>query len=200
MVHVCLWGTGLKKVGDEAQFLAVCQMLQACVPNVQVTIFARDDGVIQNQYPSIEIIPTARLNKVFARLRKTDLFVIVGGPFMEVPAQGLACMLLVYVAKGFRRPVITAGTTVLPYETRWGKWVFRKIFKRLDKINLREDLGLEVFENIGVAKGVSVYGDPRLLLQPAKETDIADLLKREGIDPEKPIIGVTMRARDASFW
>ncbi len=112
---------------------------------------------------------------------------------MEVPAQGLSCMLLVHAAKIFHRPVITAGTTVLPYATLWGKWVFRKIFNRIDRINLREDLGLEVFGILGVAKGVSVYGDPRLLLQPSKEPDIAILLKREGIDPAKPIIGVTMR-------
>ena len=193
MSRVCLWGTGLKKVGDEAQLLAVCQMLQACLPEVDITIFARDDGSTQSHYPAFEIIPTARLDLVVTRLRKADVFLIVGGPFMEVPAQGLACFLLVQIAKTFQRPVITIGTTVLPYTTQWGKWVFRHIFKRLDKINLREDLGQEVFRNLGILNGVSVYGDPRLLLQPADEVDTMDLLRREGIDPGKPIIGLTMR-------
>jgi len=199
MPNICLWGTSCKKVGDEAQMLSVCQVLKSTIPNLRLTIFVRHGEIIQKQHPKVETMPTAHLLKVLRKMMKSDLFIIVGGPFMESLPQMLSCSILVMAAKIFRRPVISFGTTVLPYMTPWGKFFFRQIFNGIHEISVREDASYEILQKLNIKTPIFIYGDPRYVLQPSTRQEVRDILRHEGINLERPIIGITLRHMHAQL-
>ena len=193
MVNICIWGTSCKKVGDEAQMLSVCQILKSTNSKLRLTIFARHGEIIQSQHPEVETMPTAQLFKTLGKLVKSDLFVIVGGPFMESTSQIISCSLLVMAAKIFRVPVISFGTTVLPYMTPWGKFCYQKVFNGIQEITVREKVSYEILEKLNIRTPISLYGDPRYVLQPSNPDETSDILRQNEINIDKPIVGITLR-------
>ncbi len=193
MKKICVWGTSLKKVADEAQLLAVSKAIRTRIPDSKITIFARHGELIKKQHPEIRTIATVQISKVLASLASCDLFVVVGGPFMESRSQMISCLTLFLIAKFFRKPVVTYGTTVLEYKTGWGKFFYRNLFNLIDAITVREEVGLKLLRELGVKKDLSLFPDPRFILEPVPPAEIDNILIREGIDVEAPKIGITTR-------
>lgn len=194
MKKICIWGTSIKKVADEAQLLAVCKAIKTRIPNTEITIFARHGELIEKRYTEIKTIPTIQISKVLSSVASCDLFVVVGGPFLESRSQMISCLTLFSIVKFFRKPVITYGTTVLEYKTNWGKFFYRNLFNLLaDTITVREEVGLKLLRELGVKKDLSLFPDPRFILEPVSPTEVCNILIQEGLDVEVPKIGITTR-------
>jgi len=193
MKRICIWGTSLKKVADEAQILAATQAVKNKFKNPRITIFAQNGNYIKRYYGDISTIPTSHLKKVITELYRCDLFIIVGGPFMENRQQMISCSLLILISKVFQKPIITYGTTLFDYKTSFGKIVFGFLLNRIDIITLREEVCINILENLGIKTHKLLYPDPRYTLEPSNEKDITKILKDENIDTGKKIIGLTTR-------
>jgi polysaccharide pyruvyl transferase WcaK-like protein len=193
MKKICIWGTSIKKVADEAQLLAVCKAIKTRIPNTEITIFARHGELIEKRYPEIKTIPTIQISKVLSSVASCDLFVVVGGPFLESRSQMISCLTLFSIAKFFRKPVITYGTTVLEYKTSWGRFFYRNLFDLMDAITVREEVGLKLLRELGVKKDLLLYPDPRFVLEPVPIAEVQNILIQEGLDVEAPKIGITTR-------
>lgn len=188
-----MWGTGCTKVMDAAQLLSVYQILQSRIPKLHLTIFTRHGEVLRKQHPDIHTVPTAKLLEVFLQIKKSDLFIMVGGPFMESATQMFSCAILVTAAKVLGCPIISLGTTVFPYSTWWGNFLFRRIFNQIHAITVRENVSQEILAKLSVKPLVSMYGDPRYVLRPSGKQEVNDILRQEGIHIDRPIIGITLR-------
>jgi polysaccharide pyruvyl transferase WcaK-like protein len=198
--RICVWGTSLKKVADEAQVVALIAILSKRFPGVSVTLFSKygelmTDFIAQHAF-KVRTIRTANVARVFWALSRSRLFVIVGGPFFEDLFQTLVCIVLVCVAKLFGLPVITYGTTVFPFKTRWGSFIFRNLFNQMQAITVREPVAVQILEELGISKDVALFADPRFTLQPPPSTEIREILLQEGVDPDRPIVGITTRYLD----
>ena len=96
MTRVCLWGTSLGKVADEAQFLALLRLVKRVAPSAEVSILARPHSPTAiPEDPNIQVIPTANLPSAAAILSRSDLFIMVGGCFMESPRQAAVWVLII---------------------------------------------------------------------------------------------------------
>lgn len=126
-------------------------------------------------------------------LASSDIFIIIGGPFFEAPLQAVTCLMLFSFAKIFRRPVITYGTTVFPFKIWWGRFLFRNIFNRIDAITVRETVGLNILNELGVKKNVVLFADPRFILEPVPSDKVRSILIKEGINPDEPFICISTR-------
>lgn len=149
--------------------------------------------MIEKRYPEIKTIPTIQISKVLSSVASSDLFVVVGGPFLESRSQMISCLTLFSIAKFFRKPVITYGTTVLEYKTSWGRFFYRNLFDLMDAITVREEVGLKLLRELGVKKDLLLYPDPRFVLEPIPISEVQNILIQEGLDVEAPKIGITTR-------
>jgi len=193
MKKICIWGTSIKKVADEAQLLAVIKAIKTRIPDAKITIFARHGELIKKRYPEIKTIETAQITKVLTSLASCNLFIVVGGPFLESRSQMISCFTLFLITKFSRKPIITYGTTVLEYKTGWGKFFYRNLFNLMDAITVREEVGLKLLRELGVKKDLLLFPDPRYILEPVPPTEVHNILIREGLDVEAPLIGITTR-------
>jgi polysaccharide pyruvyl transferase WcaK-like protein len=206
MKKICIWGTSLKKVADEAQLIAVSRIIKSRIPNAQITIFSQYGQLLTQIMAKDNIetktIRTSNIGRVIYALASSDIFIIVGGPFFEAPLQAVTCLMLFSFAKIFRRPVITYGSTVFHFKTRWGRFLFRNIFNQIDAITVRETVGLNILNDLGVKKDVFLFADPRFILEPSPSDEVRSILIKEGIDPHEPFICISTRYlhRNVPTW
>lgn len=193
MKRICVWGTSLQKVADEAQFLSVVDAIRTRFPDAGLTIFSANGEVMAQLRPDISVIRTFDLHKVFPALASADLFVIVGGPFFENLWQATICLVLFSLVKILRCPVVTYGTTIFPLGTRWGRWFFRWLLNRVDGLSVREPIGQQRLQALGVTRAISLFADPRFLLEPAPPVQVNEILRQEGVALDQPLIGITTR-------
>lgn len=195
--HLCLWGTSVKKVGDEAQLASVLSFFKQHRPGVKVTVLSRLSAKVFTLLQQVDVdgdcIKLDDIFSVYSHLKKSDLLVIIGGPFFESWYQMFSIFILFLLAKLTRTKVITFGTTLFPLHTGTGKIFYRYIYSRLSIISSRDDKANEVLRAIGVNKPLYPLIDPRYILQPADKQHVATILRAEGVDPDKPYVAITTR-------
>ncbi len=195
MKKICVWGISLRKVADEAQVIAFIRIMKSRVPDAEITLFSQYGELMTELMAKegfkIKTIRTAHIGKVIRALAHSDIFVIDGGPFYEEPIQALRCLILFSIAKVFRCPVVVYGATAFYFKTWWGRLLFRSMFNRMDAITVREKIASNIIKDLGVKKDIALFADPRFILE--APSDVSNILIKEGIDLEEPLIGVTTR-------
>lgn len=202
MKRICLWGTSLQKVADEAQFLSVIDAIRTRLPDARLTIFSSNGEVMAQLRPDVDVIRTFCLHKVLPALAASNMFVMVGGPFFENLWQATICLVLFSLAKILRCPVVTYGTTIFPLRTRWSRWFFRWLLNSVDGLSVREPIGKQRLQALGVTREISLFADPRFLLEPAPPVLVDEILRQEGVALDQPIISITTRYlhQDVPTW
>ena len=197
MKKICIWGTSLRKVADEAQVIAFIRIVKSKLPDAKITLFSMYGELMTELMAKegfkIETIRTVRIGKIIQALAHSDIFVIEGGPFYENLLQVARCLILFSIAKVFRLPVIAYGATAFHFKTWWGRFLFRNIFERMDAITARERIAVDIIKDLGVKNDVVLFADPRFILEPAASDEVRNILVEEGINIKKPFIGITTR-------
>jgi polysaccharide pyruvyl transferase WcaK-like protein len=197
MNRICIWGTSLKKVADEAQVISFIKIINDRIPGLEITLLSRYGNLMtelfRNEEFKINTIKTFNIPKVVLALYKTDIFIFEGGPFYEQLKQALVCWGLLSISKIFRKPVIAYAITAFRFRTRWGRFIYRNIFNRIDAITVREAIGKDILQDLGIKNKVELFADPRFVLLPSKRDFINEILKKENVDITKPYVCITTR-------
>ncbi len=199
MKRFTLWGTSFAKIGDEAQIVSVNQRLESVYDAIDVVLLDRGREKTRVAYSSIRTIRVRNAWLSLPRIARSDALIVIGAPFFESPRQVIHCLFVMFTAMIFRTPVLCYGITVFDYGTLWGEKLFAFLLNRVDRLAIREQIGTEIARRIGVVKECHLITDPRCLLNPASEAVGVALLKRAGIDPGRPLVGVTTRYMDENI-
>lgn len=197
MKRICIWGTSLKKIADEAQVISFIKIINERIPDSEITLLSRYGNLMtelfRNEDFKINTIKTFNVPRVILALYKTDIFIFEGGPFYEQLKQALVCWGLLSISKIFRKPVIAYAATAFRFRTRWGRFIYRNIFNRIDAITVREAIGKEILDDLDIKNEVELFADPRFILHPSKKDFINEILKKENVDITKPYVCITTR-------
>lgn len=186
--RILIWGTSLRKPADEAQFIAVSQSIRSVEPDADIRFLARPPDSLRDY----RVLRTRRLGGVLWLLARSRLLLFIGGCFMESRRQALVCAALVVLAKLTRTKTAAAGVSAFPYRTRWGRVIYRWIFNRMIWITVREEAAERAISALDISVRPEKLADPRFLLS-ASETDRNKLLRRLGIETERPLVAATTR-------
>ncbi len=202
MKRVTIWGTTLKKVADEAQLISHYKIIKAFTPDADVTMLTYLKPLVQRSYPNLTITPIPRIYESLPRIFKSDLFVIGGGPFFDHFPQILRVAILMSFVQLARVPVLIYGITGFPIKSWFGRLVFKWVGDHAQRIVTRDTGAYKSFSDIGVKVPMQQGTDLRAVLKPASRERVCEILKAEGIDPEKPMVGFTIRYiyKDVPAW
>jgi len=195
--RICIWGTSIKKIADEAQLLAIARHLQHQFPDAKLTMISRYGQRITDTLAAngitCQTVRVTRVPQVVAAIARSDGLIIDGGPFYETAFQTLQCVFMVLMAKICRRTVFAHAVSVFPFKTWWGRWVYRRVFNGLDAISVRERVGLDILADLGVRTPVTLTTDPRFTLEPAAAVEVDRVLAGEGVAAGEPLFALTTR-------
>lgn len=177
-------------LGDEAILEVILRELRACL-DVEVVIFSRNPKDTEQRH-KVRAIPIREWHKdeVLEELRRLDLLILGGG---GVLFDGLVEELLrdVNWAKELKIPVMLYAIGVGPLKTQESKQLVTAVLNRVDKITVRESEAKRILHDLGVNQQIEITSDPGLLLKPQSFTK--DMLKKEGINPDSPLVGFSVR-------
>ncbi len=197
MKKICIWGTSLKKIADEAQVISFIKIINERLPGSEITLLSRYGALMtelfKNEDYKIKTIRTINIPKVILALYKTDIFIFEGGPFYEQLPQALVCWGLLSISKLFNKPVIAYAATAFYFRTWWGRAIYRNIFNRMDAVTVRESIGKEILNDLNIKNEVELFADPRFILFPLNQDYINEILKKENVDISKPYVCITTR-------
>lgn len=181
---------GGMNLGDEAILEGILQSLKARL-NIDVVVLSFNAKDTSSRH-KVRAIPFRDMHKeeIIEELKKLDLFIVGGG---GVLFDGLAEILLgpLIWAKELGVPSMIYAVSAGPLNNQASKEFVRDALAKADVITVREDESKRLLNDIGVTKDIIVTADPALLLQPSHFTK--EMLKKEGIDPEKTLVGFSVR-------
>ena len=181
---------GGMNLGDEAILEVILRELRASV-DADVTVFSHHAKDTEARH-KVRAVPIRELhkNEVLEELRKLDLFVLGGGGILyDDVIEGF--LRDVIWAKELDVPVMIYAISAGPIKTAESKQLVNQVLNKVDKITVREGEAKRVLTDLGVDREIEITSDPALLLKPQNFTK--EMLKKEGINPETPLVGFSVR-------
>jgi len=177
-------------LGDEAILEVILRELRATV-DADVTVFSQNAKDTEQRH-KVRAVPIRELhkNEVLEELRNLDLFVLSGGGILyDEVIEGF--LRDVIWAKELDVPVMIYAISAGPIKTTESKQLVHQVLNKVDKITVREGEAKRVLTDLGVDQDIEITSDPALLLKPQNFTK--DMLKKEGINPDSPLVGFSVR-------
>jgi polysaccharide pyruvyl transferase CsaB len=181
---------GGMNLGDEAILEVILRDLRANA-DVDVVVLSYNAKDTERRH-KVRAIPIREMHKdqVLEELRKLDLFILGGGGILY--DESLERYLRdVNWAKELNIPVMVYAVSVGPFKNPESKQLVTEVLNKVDKITVREGEAKRILNDLGVNQEIEITADPALLLKP--QTFTKDMLKKEGINPDSPLVGFSVR-------
>lgn len=182
---------GGMNLGDEAILTVIIDELQRRLP-LAMTVFSRhpEDTLTRHRVARVTPVhdlPRDELQDAVARL---DLLIVGGGGILY---DGEAALYLRPAEAALDRsvPVATWAIGAGPLQSAEDRDRVKRVLERAQLVTVRDRSSRLLLEECGIEREVRVTADPGFLLKP--ETFSDEMLAREGIDPKRPLVGISLR-------
>ena len=187
---------GFNNAGDEALLTAILASLRAIEPKAEITVISGNPGntIVKHQVKSLYRFAAVRLLRAIG---EADLVISGGGSLLQdvTSKRSLIYYLsIIAAAKWKGRKVMLFAQGIGPIRNRLMRLLTRLVVNKADVITVRDRDSAEELARMGVpAVKVEVTADPVLMLNPESKVMGKAILAEAGLDPYKPIIGVSVR-------
>jgi len=187
---------GFNNAGDEALLTAILASLRAFEPKADITVISGNPGntIVKHQVKSLYRFAAVRLLRAIG---EADLVISGGGSLLQdvTSKRSLIYYLsIIAAAKWKGRKVMLFAQGIGPIRNRLMRLLTRLVVNKADAITVRDRDSAEELARMGVpAVKVEVTADPVLMLNPESKVMGKAILAEAGLDPYKPIIGVSVR-------
>jgi polysaccharide pyruvyl transferase WcaK-like protein len=136
-------------------------------------------------------------NSIYAIL-KSDALIISGGVFFDYKLFNplfnfiFSLYFVLPIAKIMGKLVVPFNTGLGPIRTERGRKMLKGILSSCDFIGLREHEGLDFIRENYINVPVYLGTDPALNNDPTPEEESIELLKKEGVNLSRPILGINI--------
>lgn len=179
-------------IGDEAIFTCLSNELAQLIPGVRLVVFSRDAEHTRRHYAVHRVVPVRDLTReeVTPEVQALDLLLLGGGGIL-FDDEILAFLREVRLAQQLGIPTFAASVGAGPLERGEGRKAARTTLDAMNGVTVRDLEAKRLLEEIGVERNIVVTADPAWLLAPSRFDD--DMLVREGINPDVPLVGYSVR-------
>jgi putative peptidoglycan lipid II flippase len=188
---------GFDNAGDEALLSAITMSLKRLRPDLEFLVFSGNPQKTQRLH-GVEAVYYMHPLQVLRGLLRSDLLISGGGSIFQDVTSGRSLayyISVVALAKLLGKPVIFYAQGVGPINRPLSRLLMRLVANRVDLITLRDEDSWQLLREIGVIRPeIRVTSDPVFALRPLpQDYESVDTKLAEIIDPDKPVIGVSVR-------
>lgn len=179
-------------LGDEAILRSIVAQLLASVPEAEITVFSRDPEDTLARHDVARSVPVRDLTREEARAEvdRLDLLILGGGGILY-DSEIETYLREVALANEAGVPVAVYAVSAGPLQKRASRDLVREHLSQVALLTVRDRQGKQLLEEAGVAGEIHVTADPALLLEPEELPD--DALQREGLELDRPLVGLSVR-------
>ncbi|MGI6143026.1 MAG: polysaccharide pyruvyl transferase CsaB [bacterium] len=187
---------GFNNAGDEAILTSMVGSLRRFVPRIQLTVISGNPALTAAQH-QVRAVARTDIPGIIGALRQGDLLLSGGGSILQdvTSSRSLLYYLgIVVLAKLCGTRVMFFGQGVGPIRRPWNRFLTGLIANRVDLVTVREAASRETLLELGVQKPpIRVTADQVFCLEPAPAARAEAILAREGVDLERPLVGISLR-------
>jgi polysaccharide pyruvyl transferase CsaB len=178
-------------LGDEAILQSIITQLRRDLP-VEITVFSRDAEDTKQRHGVERAVAVRKLSRaeVTPEVERLDLLILGGGGILY-DADARTYLREVSIAREKGVPVMLYAIGAGPLSHAAATAAVREELEHVEVITVRERAAQRVLEEAGVHREITVTADPALLLKP--EPLPRGLLKREGLEGKRNLIGMSVR-------
>src|SRR5262245_41821541 len=180
-------------LGDEAILQAIIAQLRKDLEKVEITVFSRDAEDTKRRHQVERAVPVRKLSRVeiAPEIENLDLLILGGGGILY-DADARVYLREVLLAHDKRVPVMVYAIGAGPLDDPAAQAAVRDALEPAALVTVREKRAQRVLEHAGLHREIVVTADPALLIKP--EPLPRGLLKREGLEGRRRLIGMSVRA------
>lgn len=183
-------------LGDEAILEGLLRELRASV-RTEITVFSMDvdDTCARHRVDRVVPVRDRTREEIRPELARLDVLVLGGGGLLY-DASAPMYLREVLLAQELGVPVFVYAVSAGPLTEAAVRAGVRKALENAAGITVRDRRSKHLLEEIGVKREIHVTADPALLV--VGSPPVAELLTREGIEPERRLIGISIREPGAA--
>ncbi|MGQ0548089.1 MAG: polysaccharide pyruvyl transferase CsaB [Armatimonadota bacterium] len=185
---------GFGNLGDEAVLAGLLAEMRARRPDVRMTVLSADPAAT-NALHGVEAWPRDPA-AVWRALPYARLLISGGGSLVQdvTSARSAVYYLGVIAAASARRvPTAVIGQGIGPIRRPWVRALTRWAFNRVQAISLRDPDSIQTLAALGVKRPAHRCADLALLMAPAPQARVRELLTRFGLDAAPARVGIAVR-------
>lgn len=168
--------------------------LRARRPDAHLTVLSADPAGTRALH-GVDAWPR-RPSAVWRALKHARLLISGGGSLIQdvTSARSAVYYLSVIAAASARRvPTAVIGQGIGPIRRPWVRALTRWTFNRTQAISLRDAASAQTLASLGVTRPVHQGADLAVLMAPAAQTRVAEVLTRLGLDTAPARVGIAVR-------
>lgn len=197
MINLLIAGYhGYGNCGDEATLMAMTNNIKKIAPDVSITAISHIPELTKTEY-KINSIQRFNAIEVIKAIYKSDIIISGGGTLIQ---NGTSTRSLIYylsiinIAKLFRKKVMLYSNGIGPVIGKINRKLVKLVVNNVDLITLREEFSAKDLADIGVkSPEVYVTADASFTLKSISDEDATNILIKENIPTDKPLVGVSVR-------
>jgi polysaccharide pyruvyl transferase CsaB len=197
---------GKDNVGDDAILISTLDMLKKAGHNLKIIVFSDRiswkklrSNDIENRY-GVEFHNPLKISKLFRTLKilkNSDLFVLGGGGLIQDKTSIYNLFIwniFVLISIILNKKTICYAIGVGPLNTRFGKFISRKILNKIKLITVRDNISKKILIDNSINKPqIRVTADPVLFFDNINKENGMKILRKEGLkENKKMLIGVSI--------
>ena len=187
---------GFNNAGDEAMLTAIVESLRKLEPEVALTVISGNPTETKTKY-NVESIYRFDAPQILTALKNTDLLVSGGGSLLQDVTSKkslLYYLTVIAAAKHFGKKVMFFAQGIGPIRCGFLRTLTKWVCRKADLITVRDEESKSELVRLGIPEEqVHVTADAVLSLDTVSRFKGMDILKKAGLDLEKPVIGVSVR-------
>ncbi len=189
--HIGISGSyGGLNLGDEAILTAMIRQIRTSLP-AEITVFSRDSQDTLQRHKVEHAVDVRNLTRAEVRrsIADLDLFILGGGGLL-FDAEVEIFLREVFLAHELHIPVMIYAISAGPLLRAASRKLVCDALNQAALITVRDRLGRQLLEDIGVTQTIHVTADPALLLEPESLPNSGNI---EGIDLNARLVGFSIR-------
>ncbi|WP_066495986.1 polysaccharide pyruvyl transferase CsaB [Abyssisolibacter fermentans] len=187
---------GFKNSGDDAILKAIVNEFKKIDNTLELTVLSKDPQNTTELY-GIRAVDRFSINSIFREIKNSDLLISGGGSLIQDITSTksiLYYLSLLKLAKLMNKPVMVYANGIGPIIKGVNRMLSKNVLNTVDMITLRDYDSLNTLKDLNVKNNnIHVTADPVYALKEVDDNRINQILKLEGIDRSKKIIGLSLR-------
>lgn len=188
---------GFDNSGDDAILKAIVNDLRENNNNLDICALSKKPNSTESNY-DIKSIDRFSYIKVLKGIMNSDMLISGGGSLLQDVTSTrsiLYYLTLIYITKLLKKPVMIYANGIGPINKKINRFLTKRILNKVDLISLRDYNSKKTIEELGVInENIFVTADPVFTLKASDEDVVNDILTKEGIPLDKPLVGISVRA------
>lgn len=187
---------GFKNSGDDAILTAILEGLRTYKKDVKILVLSKNPAETKRIY-GVDAANRFNFVEVRRAIKNSKVFLNGGGNLIQ---DGTSTRSLMYylttilMAKRFGLKIMLYANGIGPVKKTLNRAITAKVIDKADVITLREEASLREIKDLGITKPqVILTADPAFTLKPCEDKETEEILEKEGISKETPLVGISLR-------